>query len=208
MNEHPVKGETRDPAARREGKSRGICYCLRLQRVEWKSQEVAARAGKIWKLLKYKINHLRPNGEERGPGEINIPVTALSGGWVQTQRQFHQFPTPLPQLDEVRVFAGRNLSPVPADTKADGKVSPTARTQWLLVLPSTELNVRFRLNVLCKGKEPWRLYNANGYSIHIHFLPPGSWRKLASWSTEGLNKELQHPVVLTCAIPIWITLQM
>lgn len=105
-------------------------------------------------------------------------------------------------------LAGRNLSPVPTDTEADGKVSSTARTQWLLVLPFTELNVRFRLSVLCKGKEPWRLYNANGYSIHIHFLPPGSWRKFASWSTEGLNKELQHPVVLTCAIPIWITPQM
>lgn len=50
-------------------------------------------------------------------------------------------------------LAGRNLSPVPTDTEADGKVSPTARTQWLLVLPFTELNVRFRLEVLCKGKE-------------------------------------------------------
>lgn len=63
------------------------------------------------------------------------------------------FPGPLLQLDEVKSpLAGRNLSPVPSDTKADGKDSPTARSQWLLVFPFTELNVRFRLDVLCKGK--------------------------------------------------------
>lgn len=88
-----VRAGTQQQEERR--KSRAICYCIRLQGVERKSREVAARAGKIQKLPKYKINHLRPNGEERGV--IRTPVTALAGGRVQTQRQFHRcFPVPSP----------------------------------------------------------------------------------------------------------------
>lgn len=96
-------------------KSRGICYCIRLQRVEWKSREVAARIGKIWKLLKYKINHLRPNEEERGPGDTRA---SLLLPWLVIESKpkdnfIDVSHSPPPQLDEVRVFLQKEFEPCP-----------------------------------------------------------------------------------------------
>lgn len=38
-------------------------------------------------------------------------------------------------------------------TLVDGEVSPTARPQWLLVLPFIKMNVKFRLDVFVREKK-------------------------------------------------------
>lgn len=73
-------------------------------------------------------------------------------------------------------------------TSGQSGVGPTAGTQWLLVLPFIGLNARFKLAVLWKGREALRLYNANGYSIHIPLPPWGSGRKLGPGAQRSRTK--------------------
>ena len=58
---------------------------------EVKHLEGTSPPGKIQKRLIYKINHLRPNGEEKGPEMIKISMMALCGVLeFKAQEQFHR----------------------------------------------------------------------------------------------------------------------
>ena len=58
---------------------------------EHKNLEGTSPQGKIQRRLMYKINHLRPNGEEKGPEMIKISMMALSGVLeFKAQEQFHR----------------------------------------------------------------------------------------------------------------------
>lgn len=66
--------------------------------------------------------------------------------------------------------------------RADGEVRPTARAQWLLVLPLIELNIKFRLDVFVREK------NLEDYIMQmgIPYIPTSSLGEAgAGWAPEA-----------------------